>query len=88
MSPGLFQDFMDGYIKFKTFLIISWTVGRQLGVIPINGFPISGYITAGSKSGGPQFESYGYLIFHSCFMKFVFRISEGIKFWQPKFDYH
>ena len=37
-------------------------------------------ITAGSQLEGPQFESYGYLIFDSCFMKSALRINRDIKF--------
>ena len=33
-----------------------------------------------SQSGEPQFECYGWPIFDSRFMKFVFRISGGMKF--------
>ena len=36
MSPGLSQDFVDGYIKFfKSPPIINWTVGSQSRVVPI-----------------------------------------------------
>ena len=55
MSPGLLQDFKDGYITFWDSSIISWnavlgdpqSAGSQLVII-----------TAGSQSGGPEFESY------------------------------
>ena len=38
-------------------------------------------MTAGSQSRPSQIYPYGQPIFDSRFMKFVFRISEGIKFW-------
>ena len=52
--------------------------------------------TAGSQSRRSQIESYGYPILDSRFIKFVFRISGGIKFgdlhwglrhWWSEFDY-
>ena len=59
ISPGLSQDFVDGYIKFfKSPPIINWTVGSQSGVLSIKGFPISGY-NCGFPIRGPQLESYG-----------------------------
>ena len=59
MSPGLSQDFVDGYIKFfKSPPIINWTVGSQSRVVPIKGFPIRGY-NCGFPIRGPHFESYG-----------------------------
>ena len=36
-------------------------------------------MTVDLRSEGPQFETNGQPIFDSCFMKFVFRISVGIK---------
>ena len=40
-------------------------------------------MTAGSQSRRSQIESYEYPIFDSRFMKFLFRISGGIKLWDP-----
>ena len=37
-------------------------------------------ITVDSQLEGPQFESYGNLIFDSCFMKSALRINRDIKF--------
>ena len=58
-SPGLSQDFVDGYIKlFKTHPIINLTVRSPSGVLPISGFSISGY-NYGFPIRGAQFEFYG-----------------------------
>ena len=40
MSPGLFHNFMDLYMKFYNFSIISLTKDSQSGGLSINGFPI------------------------------------------------
>ena len=48
MSPGLFQDFIDGYQNVKTPPIISWTMGSQLTNLPISGFPIIGFLVGGT----------------------------------------
>ena len=40
-------------------------------------------MTAGFQLRRSQIESYGQPIFYSRFMKFVLRISGGIKFWDP-----
>ena len=46
---------------------------------PIQWVPIV-VMSVDSQLGEPQFEFYGWPIFDSCFMKFVFRISGGMKF--------
>ena len=67
MSPGLFQDFMDWYIKLSTLAV-------EHNVV---------VMIAGSQSRQSQIESYEKTIFDSHFIKFVFRISWDIKFWDP-----
>ena len=65
-SPGLLEDFEDGY--YKTLRLPIRTSGTRC----------SGYhMTIGSKSGEFQFK--GEPIFDSRFMQFVFRISGIIK---------
>ena len=57
---------------YKTLRLFPLTVEHSVGVI-----------TAGFQSRRSQTESYGQPIFNYRFIKFVFRISEGIKFWVP-----
>ena len=40
MSPGLFHDFMDLYMKFYNCPIISLTKDSKSGGLSISGFPI------------------------------------------------
>ena len=58
MSPGLSQDFMDGYIKFFKPSPVMNSCGFLIGVLPISGFPISCY-NCEFPIKGPKFESYG-----------------------------
>ena len=58
ISPGLFQNFIEGYIRLSTLAVEHSVV----------------VMTAGSQSRRSQIESYGYAIFDSRFIKFVFRI--------------
>ena len=75
MSLGLFQDFMDEYIK--GFRLASLSVGLR---VPSWGLPLSRSPIGGTDCRflmrGTRFESYGQPIFDSRFMKFVFRISK------------
>ena len=66
-APGLLQDSEDGHIKFLRLPIILQVEHSEV------------VMTAGSQSGGFQFETYGEPIFNSCFMQFVFRIIGVIK---------
>ena len=63
MSLGLFQDFMDAYIRLST-------LAFEHSVV---------VMTGGSRSKPSQIESNGWAIFDSRFITFVFRISDGIK---------
>ena len=63
MSLGLFQDFMDAYIRLSTLAVEHSVV----------------VMTGGSQSKPFQIESNRWAIFDSRLIKFVFRISEGIK---------
>ena len=54
-------------------------------------------MTVGSQSRDFQFETYGWSIYRSCFIKLVLRISGvikawnpswGLRHWQSKFNYH
>ena len=51
------RPFGWAYKVFKTPPIVNWTVGSQSGVLPINGFPVSGF-NCGFQVRGPQFEYY------------------------------
>ena len=61
MSPGLLQDFMDGYIRLSPLAI-------EHGVV---------VMTEGFQSIRSQIESRGESIFDSRFIKFVFKICGG-----------
>ena len=67
MSLGLFQNFMDTYIRLCTLAVEHSVV----------------VMTGGSQSKSPQVESNEWAIFNSHFMKFVFRIRESIKLSDP-----
>ena len=67
MSLGLLQDFMDTYVRL-------FTLAVEHSVVVMNG---------GSQSKSSQIESNGWVIFDSHLMKYMFRISEGLKLSNP-----
>ena len=56
---GYLKTLMNGYIKFRTPPVISWTVGFQSGVLPISRFLISGYKCRFPIRGGPSLNRMG-----------------------------
>ena len=55
MSAGLFQHFMDGYMKFYNSPIITRTTGSHpMRGTPISEFPISGYKCGLPIRGNPS----------------------------------
>ena len=67
-SSGLFEDFMEGYIKYYDFS------QQQLSVV---------VVIIGNQSGGPQFNPGGWPILNSCFIIFMFSSNGGHEISNP-----